>query len=137
LSLHNYYNINIILHLYYFLECIVIVYFNSSVVTLLFSSITCSYSARLFGHNISGMHYVSVVLRCFVYLWMPPVIQGHVVDRGCDFYRPIESSVVLPLCSGLLVEQHCLVKDIFIYQRFLNSTSPVHGSIVVTYGSIT
>jgi hypothetical protein len=60
-----------------------------------------------------------------------------VVDRGCDFYRPIESSVVLPLCSGLLVEQHCLVKDIFVYQRFLNSTS-VHGSIMIgTYGSIT
>jgi hypothetical protein len=61
-----------------------------------------------------------------------------VVDHGCDFYRPIESSVVLSLCSGLLVEQHCLIKDIFVYQRFLNSTSPVHGSIVVvTYGSIT
>jgi hypothetical protein len=61
-----------------------------------------------------------------------------VVDRGCDFYRPIESSIVLPLYSGLLIEQHYMVKDIFIYQRFLNSTSPVHGSIVVgTNGSIT
>jgi hypothetical protein len=61
-----------------------------------------------------------------------------VVDRGCDFYRPIESSIARPLCSGLLVEQHCLVKDIFVYQMFLNSTSPVHGTIVVgTYGSIT
>jgi hypothetical protein len=60
-----------------------------------------------------------------------------VVDHGCNFYRPIESSVVLSLYSGLLVEQHCLVKDIFIYQRFLNSTLLVHGSIVVgTYGSI-
>jgi hypothetical protein len=60
-----------------------------------------------------------------------------VVDRGCDFYRPIGSSVVLPLCSGLLLEHYCLVKDIFVYQRFLNSTFPVHGSIVVgTYGSI-
>jgi hypothetical protein len=87
---------------------------------------------------MSGMHYVSMVLRCFVYLRMPLVVQGCVVDRECDFYRPIESSVVLPLYSGLLVEQHCLVKDIFIYQRFLNSTSPVHGSIVVgTYGNIT
>jgi hypothetical protein len=115
-----------------------IVYFNSSIVRLLFSSITCSYSARLFGHKMSGMHYVSVVFRCFVYLRMPPVVQGRVVDHGCDFYRPIVSSVVLPLCSELLVEQHCLVKDIFVYQRFLNSTSPVHGFIVVrTYHSIT
>jgi hypothetical protein len=61
-----------------------------------------------------------------------------VIDRGCDFYRPIESFVVLPLCNGLLVEQHYLAKDIFVYQRFLNLTSPVHGSVVVgTYGSIT
>jgi hypothetical protein len=61
-----------------------------------------------------------------------------VVDRGCDFYRSIESSVVLILFSGLLLEQHCLVKDVFVYQRFLNSIFPVHGSIVVgTYGSIT
>jgi hypothetical protein len=87
---------------------------------------------------MSGMHYVSVVLRCFAYLRMPLVVQGRVVGHGCVFYRPIESSVLLPLCSGLLVEQHCLVKDIFVHQRFLNSTSPVHGSIVVgTYGSIT
>jgi hypothetical protein len=115
-----------------------IVYFNSSIVRLLFSSITCSYSTRLFGHKMSGMHYVSVVLRCFEYLRRPPVVQGHVVDRGCEFYRPIESSVVLPLCSGLLVEQHYLIKDIFVYQRFLNSTSPIHGSIMVgTYDSIT
>jgi hypothetical protein len=121
-----------------FLNASFIVYFNSSIVRLLFSSITYSYSARLFGHKMSGMHYVSVVLRCFAYLRMPPVVQRRVVDRGCDFYRPIESSVVLPLCNRLLVEQHYLVKDIFVYQRFLNSTSPVHGSIVVgTYGSIT
>jgi hypothetical protein len=121
-----------------FLNASFIVYFNSSIVRLLFSSITCSYSARLFGHKMSGMHYVSVVLRCFAYLRMPLVVQGRVVDHGYDFYRPIESYVVLPLCSGLLVEQHCLVKNIFVYQRFLNSTSPVHGSIVVgTYGSIT
>jgi hypothetical protein len=121
-----------------FLNASFIVYFNSSIVRLLFSSIICSYSARLFGHKMSGMHYVSMVLRCFAYLRIPPVVQGCVVDHGCDFYRPIESSVVLPLCSGLLVEQHCLVKDIFVYQRFLNSTSPVYGSIVVgTYGSIT
>jgi hypothetical protein len=60
-----------------------------------------------------------------------------VVDHGYDFYRLIQSYVALPLCSELLVEQHCLVKDIFVYQRFLNSTSPVHSSIVVgTYGSI-
>jgi hypothetical protein len=121
-----------------FLNASFIVYFNSNIVRFLFSSITCSYSARLFGHKMSGMHYVSVVLRCFAYLRMPLVVQGCVVDRGCDFYRPVESSVVLPLCSGLLVEQHCMVKDIFIYQRFLNSTSHVHGLIVVgTYGSIT
>jgi hypothetical protein len=121
-----------------FLNASFIVYFNSSIVRLLFSSITCSYSARLFDHKMSGMHYVSVVLRCFAYLRMPPVVQGCVVDRGCDFYRPIESSIVLSLCSGLLVEQHCLVKDIFVYQRFLNSTSPVHGSIMGgIYGSIT
>jgi hypothetical protein len=113
------------------------VYFNSSIVRLLFSSTICSYSAHLFGHKMSGKHYVSVVLRCFAYLRMPLVVQGRVVNCGCDFYRPIESSVVLPLCSGLLVEQHYLVMDIFIYQRFLNSTSPVQGSIVVgTYGSI-
>jgi hypothetical protein len=119
-----------------FLNASFIIYFNSSIVRLLFSLITCSYSTHLFGHKMSG--YVSVVLRCFAYLRMPPVVQGRVVDRGCDFYRPIESSIVLPLCSGLLVEQHCLVKDIFIYQRFLNSTSPVHASIMVwTYGSIT
>jgi hypothetical protein len=98
-----------------FLNASFIVYFNSSIVRLLFSSIICSYSARLFGHKMSGMHYVSVVLRCFAYLRMPPVVQGHVVDRGCDFYRPIESSVVLPLYSGLLVEQYYLVKDIFVY----------------------
>jgi hypothetical protein len=121
-----------------FLNASFIVYFNSSIVRLLFSLTTCSYSARLFGHKMSGMYYVSVVLRCFAYLRMPLVVQGCVVDCGCDFYRPIESSVVLPQCSGLLVEQHCLVKDIFIYQRFLNSTSLVHGSIMVgTYGSIT
>jgi hypothetical protein len=121
-----------------FLNVSFIVYFNSSIVRLLFSSIICLYSARLFGHKMSDMHYVSVVLRCFVCLLMPPIIQGHVVDHGCDFYRPIESSVVLPLCSGLLVEQYCLVKDRFVYQRFLNSTSPVHSSIVVgAYGSIT
>jgi hypothetical protein len=98
-----------------FLNASFVVYFNSSIVRLLFSSITCSYSARLFGHKMSGMHYVSVALRCFAYLRMPPVIQGRVVDRGCDFHRPMESSVVLPLCSKLLVEQHCLVKDIFVY----------------------
>jgi hypothetical protein len=86
-----------------FLNALFIVYFNSSIVRLLFSSITCLYSARLFGHKMSGMHYVSAVLRCFAYLWMPPVVQGHVVDHGCDFYRLIESSIVLPLCSGLLV----------------------------------
>jgi hypothetical protein len=121
-----------------FLNASFIVYFSSSIVRLIFSSITCLYNACLFGHKMSGMHYVSMVLRCFAYLQMPPVVQGRVVDHGCDFYRPIESSVVLPLCSGLLVEQHCLVKDIFVYQRFLNSTSPVHGSNVVgTYGSIT
>jgi hypothetical protein len=121
-----------------FLNVSLIVYFNSSIVRLLFSSITCSYSARLFGHKMSGMYYVSVVLRCFAYLRMPPVVQGRVVDHGCDFYRPIESSVVLPLCSGLLVEQHSLVKDIFVYQKFLNSNSPVHDSFMVgTYGSIT
>jgi hypothetical protein len=121
-----------------FLNASFIVYFNSSIVRLLFSSMTFSYNARLFGHKMSDMHYVSVVLRCFAYLRMPTVVQGHVVDHGCDFYRPIESSILLPLCSGLLVEQHCLVKDIFVYQRFLNSTSPVHGSIIVgTYGSIT
>jgi hypothetical protein len=121
-----------------FLNTSFIVYFNSSIVRLLFSSITCSYSARLFSHKMSCMHYVSVVLRCFVYLRIPPVVQHRVVDRGCDFYRSIESSVVLPLCSGLLIERYCLVKDIFIYRRFLNSTSPVHGSIVVgIYGSIT
>jgi hypothetical protein len=121
-----------------FLNASFIIYFNSIIVRLLFSSITCSYSTRLFGHKMSGMHYVSVVLRCFAYLRMPPVVQGHVVDHGCDFYRSIEFSIVLPLCSGLLVGQHCLVKDIFVYQRFLNSTSPVHGSIMVgTYGSIT
>jgi hypothetical protein len=120
-----------------FLNALFIVYFDSSIVRFLFSSITCSYSAHLFGHKMSGMHYVSVVLRCFAYLRMPSVVQGHVVDYGCDFYRPIESSVVLPLCSGLLVEQHYLVKDIFVYQRFLNSTSPVYGSVVVgIYGSI-
>jgi hypothetical protein len=79
-----------------FLNALFIVYFNPSIVRLLFSSITCSYSARLFGHKMSGMHYVSVVLRCFAYPRMPPVVQGRVVDRGCDFYRPIESSVVLP-----------------------------------------
>jgi hypothetical protein len=121
-----------------FLNASFIVYFNSSIVMLLFSLITCSYSARLFGHKMSGMHYVSMVLRCFAYLQMPPVVQGHVVDYGCDFYRPIESSVVLLLCSGLLVEQHCLVKNIYVYQRFLNSTSHVHDSIMVgTHGSIT
>jgi hypothetical protein len=121
-----------------FLNALFIVYFNSSIVRLLFSLITCSYSAHLFGHKMSGTHYVSMVLRCFAYLWIPPVVQGRVVDRGCDFYRPIESSAVLPLCSGLLVKQHCLVKDIFVYQRFLNSTFPVHSSIVVgTYDSIT
>jgi hypothetical protein len=98
-----------------FLNASFIVYFNSSIVSLLFSSITCSYSARLFGHKMSGMHYVSVVFICFAYLRMPPVVQCHVVDHGCAFYRPIESSVVLPLCSRLLVEQHCLVKDIFVY----------------------
>jgi hypothetical protein len=98
-----------------FLNALFIVYFNSSIVRLLFSLIICSYSARLFGYKMNGMHYVSVVLRCFAYLRMPLVVQGRVVDRGCDFYRPIESSIVLPLCSGLLVEQHCLVKDIFIY----------------------
>jgi hypothetical protein len=120
-----------------FLNASFIVYCNSSIVKLLFSSITCSYSARLFGYKMSGMHYVSVVFKCFAYLRMPPVVQGRVVDRGYDFYRPIEASIV-PLCSGLLVEQHCPVKDIFVYQRFLNSTSLVHGSIVVeTYGSIT
>jgi hypothetical protein len=43
------------------------------------------------------------------------VVQGRMVDRECDFYRSIESSVVLPLCSGLLVEQHCVIKDIFVY----------------------
>jgi hypothetical protein len=79
-----------------FLNASFIVYFNSSIVRLLFSLTTCSYSTRLFGHKMSGMHYVSVVLRCFAYLSMPPVVQGHVVDHGCDFYRPIESSVVLP-----------------------------------------
>jgi hypothetical protein len=79
-----------------FLNASFIVYFNSSIVRLLFSSITCSYSARLFGHNMSGMHYVSVVLRCFAYLRMPPVVQGRMVDHGCDFYGLIESSVVLP-----------------------------------------
>jgi hypothetical protein len=69
---------------------------------------------------------------------MSSVVQRRVVDHGCDFYRPIESSVVLLLCNGLLVEQHCLVKDIFVYQRFLNSTSPVYGSIMIgIYGSIT
>jgi hypothetical protein len=121
-----------------FLNVSFIVYFNSSIVRLLFSLITCSYSAHLFGHKMCGMHYVSVVLKCFAHLRMPPVVQGHVVDCRCDFYRPIESSIVLALCNGLLVEQYCLVKDIFVYQRFLNSTSPVHGSIVVgTYGSIT
>jgi hypothetical protein len=59
-------------------------------------------------------------------------------EKNSNFFgRPIEFSVVLSLCSRLLVEQHCLVKDIFVYQRFLNSISPVHGSIVVgTYGSI-
>jgi hypothetical protein len=121
-----------------FLNASFIVYFNSSIVRLLFSSITYSYSARLFDHKMSGMHYISMVLRCFAYLRMPLDVQGRVVDCGCDFYRPIESSVVLPLCSGLLVEQHCLVKDIVVYYRFLNSTSPFHGSIAVgTYGSIT
>jgi hypothetical protein len=80
-----------------FLNASFIVYFNSSIVRLLFSSITCLYSAHLFGHKMSGMHHVSVVLRCFAYLRMPPVVQGHVVDRGYDFYRPIESSIVLPL----------------------------------------
>jgi hypothetical protein len=121
-----------------FLNVSFIVYFNSSIVMLLFSSIKYSYSARLFGHKMSDMHYVSVVLRCFAYLQMPPIVQGRVVDHGCDFYRPIEFSVFLPLCCGLLVEKHCLVKDIFVYQRFLNSTSPVHSFIVVgTYGSIT
>jgi hypothetical protein len=79
-----------------FLNASFIVYFNSSIVRLLFSSITCSYSACLFGHKMSGMHYVSVVLRYFAYLRMPPVVQGRVIDCGCDFYRPIESSVVLP-----------------------------------------
>jgi hypothetical protein len=98
-----------------FLNASFIVYFNSSIVRLLFSSITCSYSARLFGHKMSGMHYVSVVLRCFAYLRMTSVIQGRVVDHGYDFYRLIQSSVVLPLCSELLVEQCCLVKDIFDY----------------------
>jgi hypothetical protein len=98
-----------------FLNASFIVYFNSSIVRLLFSSITYSYSAYLFGHKMSDMHYVSVVFRCFAYLRMPLVVQGHVVDCGCDFYRPIKSSVVLPLCSGLLVEQHCLIKDIFVY----------------------
>jgi hypothetical protein len=98
-----------------FLNASFIVYFHSSIVRLLFSSITCSYSARLFSHKMSGMHYISVVLRCFAYLRIPLVVQGRVVDHECDFYRPIESSVVLPLCSGLLVEQHCLVKDIFVY----------------------
>jgi hypothetical protein len=87
-----------------FLNASFIVYFNFSIVRLLFSLIICSYSARLFGHKMSGMHYISVVLRCFAYLRMPPVVQGHMVDRGCDFYRPIESSLVLPLCSELLVE---------------------------------
>jgi hypothetical protein len=121
-----------------FLNASFIVYFNSSIVRLLFSLTTCLYSARLFHHKMSGMHYVSMVLRCFAYLRMPLVVQGHVVDHECDFYRPIESTVVLPMCSGLLVEQHCLVKNIFVYQRFLNSTSPIHGSIVVgTFGSIT
>jgi hypothetical protein len=79
-----------------FLNASFIVYFYSSVVRLLFSSITCSYSACVFGHKMSGMHYVSVVLRCFAYLQMPPIVQGRVVDRVCDFYRPTESSVVLP-----------------------------------------
>jgi hypothetical protein len=74
-----------------FLNTSFIVYFNSSIVRLLFSSITCSYSARLFGHKTSGMHYVSVVLRCFAYLWMPPVVQGRVVDRGCDFLKGLDS----------------------------------------------
>jgi hypothetical protein len=60
---------------------------------------------------------------------MPLVVQGHVVDRGYDFYWSIESSVVLPLCSELLVEQRCQVKNIFVYQMFLNSTSSVHDSL--------
>jgi hypothetical protein len=98
-----------------FLNASFIIYFNYSIVRLLFSSITCSYSARLFSHKMSGMPYVSEVLRCFTYLRMPRVVQGRVVDHECDFYRPIESSVVLSLCSGLLIERHCLVKDIFVY----------------------
>jgi hypothetical protein len=72
-----------------FLNASFIVYFNSSIVRLLFSLITCSYSAHLFGHKMSGMHYVSVVLRCFAYLRMPPVVQGRVVDMGVSFIGPL------------------------------------------------
>jgi hypothetical protein len=48
-----------------------------------------------YASELSGQHYVSVVLRYYLpvdALYMP----SHVVDRGCD--TPVESIVVHSLC---------------------------------------
>jgi hypothetical protein len=86
-----------------FLIAMLIVYFGfmSSIVSLLLSSCTCSYSTHTNMQDpwMGGRHYVSVVLR-YCLSANAPYASGRVVDRGCD--RPVESYVVHPPCVGLV-----------------------------------
>ena len=85
-----------------FLVIMFIVYFDYmlSIARLPSCSSISSYRARSKVHEVSGRHYVSVVLICC----LPadtPYIPGHMVDRGCD--TPVKSYVVHSPNIGLQV----------------------------------
>jgi hypothetical protein len=74
----------------------------------------CSYIANSDDQGLSGRSCVSVVLRKYLSTSAPYVL-GHVVDRECDYYSFLESSVVhspniglVRLCCGVI---SCSIPD--------------------------
>jgi hypothetical protein len=89
--------------LFMFLIAMFIVYFDymSSIVTLLLlSSCICSYSIYPKVPRVDDLHYVGMVLRYIAHLRVLLDVLGRVVDRECDYYSFVESSVVHPLRIG-------------------------------------
>jgi hypothetical protein len=79
----------------------------SSIVTLLLlSSCVCSYSIYPKLPRVDDLHYVGVVIRYIAYLRVLTDVLGCVVDRECDYYHFVESSVVHPMRIGYVEHSH-------------------------------
>ena len=85
--------ITLVFTIFMFLVIMYIVYFDYmlSIASLSLCLCISSYSARSDVHGVSGRHYVSVVLICYLPTDTPYIL-GHAVNHGCD--TPVESFVV-------------------------------------------